>query len=268
MGILIFGDMVGDGMRFKSIKEILSRSSGNHTVLRDNIMSTKEIRQANGAYWAISQIETVSGFDKSVFEKEFEFLAAIGYENIDSESTFSKAENDACRVNNPLYSCWRTIKSYQEDYGIQLNLRRLVNFREVAERDYWVQNSIFPVPELFGCDGTTDFWHHTRTQKVMADIGVDCAEAYKDGYNEEYWAAGSVFDEKQHLFFTDDPIERANNVLWDLYQINNRSFVDALVEKHPALVFSDFNKKERIGQLLNRSERHEAPRLSSPAFRP
>ena len=40
-------------------------------------------------------------------------------------------------------------------------------------------------------------------------------------------------------------MERANNALYDLYQLNNRSYVDALENMHPGLVF-DHARDERL----------------------
>ncbi|EKD40907.1 MAG: hypothetical protein ACD_74C00132G0003 [uncultured bacterium] len=236
-------------MGFKSIKELLGHSLGDHAVLRDDIMTDEEIQQANRAYWSISQYETVTGHTKEVFEQKMKFLEAIGYSEIDIESTFSNARGKLLNINNPLSRCWAEIRFYRETHGVQLNLRRIVNFREVDRKDYWVQYSIFPVPELFGCDGTTDFWHHARTYKVMTDIGVDCDAAYRKAYDEDPGPA-PVFDESQHIFFTDDPMERANNALYDLYQLNNQSYVDALEELHPGLRFDHArNKRLQKGVL-------------------
>ncbi len=57
-------------MRFKNIHALLKKSPGDHIVLLDNVMSAKEINAANGAYWAISQFETVTGHDCTAFEQD------------------------------------------------------------------------------------------------------------------------------------------------------------------------------------------------------
>lgn len=237
-------------MKFKNIEALLAKSPGTHSVLRNEIMRLEEIERANGAYWAISQFETVTGHDQVAFLQELDFLESIGYRGLNREITFNLYQGEDPPGRHPLARCWRDIQRYKEDFDIQLSLRRVVNFREVSNRDYWVQYSIFPVPELYGCDGTTDHWHHARVQKVMADIGVDCWAAYREGYDGEDYGAAIPFDPAHHVFFTDDPIERANNALHDLYDLNNRSFVDALEACHPELQYDSYQRENMMAKYL------------------
>lgn len=100
----------------------------------------------------------------------------------------------------------------------------------------FVQHTVRPYRQGYGCDGTTDGNIHLIAMTLCERIGIDYAQAYEEAYpgNGHDWLL-ALPGYKRLLDETVIP-DTVNDdtlvlVLSDLYQINNRSLVEVLSNK-------------------------------------
>lgn len=100
----------------------------------------------------------------------------------------------------------------------------------------FVQHTVRPYRQGYGCDGTTDGNIHLIAMTLCQRIGIDYAKAYEEAYpgDRHAWLSGLPADQR----LLDETVipDVVNDdvlalVLSDLYQINNRSLVEVLSDK-------------------------------------
>lgn len=111
----------------------------------------------------------------------------------------------------------------------------------------YTQWTLRPYYQGYGCDGTTDDCVHYIGFKLCQSLGIDYAAAYAKAYTD------TTLDEAREMF-SDDSFSKATRdetilpelpptketvalLLSDLYQLNNRSFCEVLVELFSAKGF-------------------------------
>jgi hypothetical protein len=121
----------------------------------------------------------------------------------------------------------------------------------------YLQYTVRPFVQGFGCDGTTDSCIHLLASVLCDRLGIDYYAAYLKAYPDDSDPASTVAwlrnlkSDHQALSDTLIPTEITDDVLVlllsDLYQINNRSLVAVLEDELEAKSFNvrDFCFREK-----------------------
>ncbi len=94
----------------------------------------------------------------------------------------------------------------------------------------YTQYSIRPVPPGYGCDGTTDREHHTRAKEMLGLLGLSYESLYQLAYPKNKHSP--LIPASEGSYVKDKPNENGlQNMLYDLYQLNNRSLVEVICKE-------------------------------------
>lgn len=129
-------------------------------------------------------------------------------------------------------------------FGRDFNLVKIVWDKEGGYPEHswgYTQYTVRPVWPGFGCDGTTDNEHHARVSMLLSRLGMDADTVYrrsmrKRGEKDFSWVPSDalkyVVPGKDFILPVGIPGQKEiQDMLYDLYQLNNRTYGDCIVEE-------------------------------------